>query len=101
MQLPIVTTKAQDLSLVQTKWAAILNPVIALPLTQGTIIPNVSLVSGKNVINHSLGRNLMGWILVRVRASATFYDTQDSNPFPSLTLWLEASAASVVDLYVF
>jgi hypothetical protein len=44
---------------------------------------------------------LNGWIPTRVRSAATFYDTQDSNPTPDLTLVLYASAACTIDLAVF
>lgn len=89
------------LDLLQTQWASILNPVIANPLLQGTILKGVQLVTGANVINHKLGRPLQGWFPVRVRASATFYDTQDSNSYPELTLQLTSSANVTIDIAVF
>lgn len=97
MELP----KGLTLPLMQTKWASILNPVIANPSANSLILPNISLISGSNVVNHSLGRKLTGWRLVRVRAAVTIYDTQDSNPMPSLTLLLTSNAPVMVDLEVF
>lgn len=91
----------KNFQLMQSDWASKLNPVLANPLVNGIILQSVSLVSGANTINHKLGRKLQGWIPVRVRSAATFFDTQDSNPMPALTLTLTASAAVVVDLYVF
>jgi len=44
---------------------------------------------------------LTGWNPTRIRASATIFDTQDSNQTPQLTLNLVASANVVVDLLVF
>lgn len=85
----------------QTQWAQQLNPVIANPTINNLILKNVSLTAGTNVINHMLSRNLQGWKPVRVRASATLYDLQDSNQTPQLTLVLVASASVVVDLEVF
>ena len=84
-----------------TRWSSILNPVINNPLATPTILSNVSLVAGKNVINHRLGQPLTGWIPTRVRSAATFYDDQSNNQTPQLTLILYASAACVVDLAVF
>ena len=83
-----------------TRWSSILNPVINNPLATPTILSNVSLAAGKNVINHKLGAALRGWIPTRVRASATFYDGQDANQTPQLTLVLYASAAVTIDLMV-
>jgi len=85
----------------QDRWATIIEPVVAQPFNQGLILKNVSLVAGANVVNHKLGRNLTGWNPTRIRASATIFDTQDSNQTPQLTLNLVASANVVVDLLVF
>ena len=99
--LPYIQSTSRELSQLQTTWASQLNPVLQLPLTQGIILSDVKLVAGANVINHLLGRKLQGWVPVRVRSSATFFDTQDANTSPQLTLQLTASANCVVDLLVF
>lgn len=85
----------------QTYWAAQLNPILALPISRGLILSKVALVSGSNTINHLLSRKLQGWFLVRQRASATIYDTQDSNLSPEITLLLTASGNVTVDIFVF
>jgi hypothetical protein len=101
MALPIFNTDNQSLGLLQTSWASQLNPVIANPVSSGRLIKSVVLASGANIVSHGLGRKLQGWVIVRQRASATFYDTQDSNGKPELTLLLTASGAVTVDLFVF
>ena len=83
------------------QWPAVLNPILSNPINNANILKNLTLTSGKNVINHKLGATLNGWIPTRVRSAATFYDTQDSNPTPDLTLVLYASAACTIDLAVF
>ncbi len=85
----------------QTRWASVLNPMIAAPQNNSSILESVALASGANIINHKLGRKLQGWKIVRQRASATIYDTQDANPRPELTLQLTASGAVVCDIEVF
>jgi hypothetical protein len=85
----------------QTVWASAINPVLANPVANGIILKSVSLTTGANTVNHLLGRKLQGWILTRVRSSATIYDTQDSNTRPELTLQLTASGNVTVDIYVF
>lgn len=77
------------------------NPVITNPLTQGTILTGQQLSPGSNTINTGINRTLQGWIIVRQRAAATIFDTQDSNPTPTKTLRLNSSAAVSVDIYVF
>jgi hypothetical protein len=90
-----------NLSQTQNTWATALDPIINFAPNRGLLLSNIALASGANVVNHKLGRKLQGWIPVRVRASATLYDTQDTNQMPQLTLNLTASAAVVVDLWVF
>lgn len=101
MQLPVFQTSDRDLMMLQTKWASILNPMIANPFTDGNLLQNVSLASGTNKVNHLLGRNLRGWVIVRNRAAATFYDTQDTNQSPALTLSIVSSGATTCDIWVF
>lgn len=83
------------------QWAAILDPVVNNPTVNTLVLKNQSLIAGSNVIDHRLGRKLQGWYVSRLRASATIYDTQDSNQMPDLTLVLVASAPVVADIVVF
>lgn len=90
-----------DLAKMQTAWASQIDPIIANPLNKGIILKQVSLTAGSNTVNTLLGRALTGWSIVRQRAASSIYDTQDTNPTPSLTLQLVASAPVVVDIEVF
>jgi len=98
---PKVQTTDRLINQIQDNVARAIQSVLTGPLSNASLLTSVSLVSGANVINHGLGRKLQGWIPVRVRASATIYDTQDSNSTPALTLQLTASADVTVDLIVF
>lgn len=91
----------QTLDQMSTKWSAIINPFLQNPSNNRSILKNVSLTTGTNTINHLLGAPLQGWNPVRVRASATFYDQQDTNQTPELTLILISSSNVVIDLEVF
>ncbi len=101
MRLPIFQSKDTALMLMQTKWSGQLSPLIANPITQGIILSQVHLINGDLVINHSLGRKLVGWIIIGIGAAATIYDKQATNQTPDLTLVLNSSAATTVNLYVF
>lgn len=90
-----------DWSLANPKWAAALNPVLGNPLVNGQILTGLTLTSGKNVISHGLGRKLQGYLVILNSASTTFYDSQQTNSMPDLTLILNASGATTVSLYVF
>jgi hypothetical protein len=92
----------QGVMLLQTKWAAILNSLIANPSNSMNILPNISLVSGTNTINHLLGHNLRGWIITRMIGSySEIYDLQNTNQMPGLTLVLVSSAPTICDIGVF
>jgi hypothetical protein len=94
----------QKLSMDQmtTRWAAILNPILSNPTLDSSLLQNIILTTGNNVINHKLGRPLQGWHPVRFHGSfAQLYDTQDTNQTPQLTLNLNASAGVTIDLVVF
>lgn len=101
MNLPLIHTVDQDLSLIQTKWKSVLDPALSEPILDGRLISNISLVSGDNTINHGLGSKLRGYIVVMNSAAVTFYDKQSTNQMPSLTLVLNASGATTVSLWVF
>lgn len=101
MALPIFNSAVAELSLMQTNWASKINPIISNPISNGILLKEQSLTTGSNTINHKLGRKLQGWFIVRQRAAASVYDTQDSNSLPNLTLTLTSSVNVIVDLYVF
>lgn len=97
----VINTADQDLATVQQNLVRVLNPIFSTQTLGGNILPNVALTTGSNNINHKLGRVLSGWQIVRQRATASIFDTQDSNQTPQLTLTLTSSADCSVDLYVF
>jgi hypothetical protein len=89
------------LELMQSQWAATLNPLLASPLADASILSNVALVSGPNTINHKVGAKLQGYVVVLNSANATFYDNQSTNPMPDKTLIIVASAPTTVSILVF
>lgn len=79
-------------------WAAELNPIVLNPLNSVSIIQNVSLTAGVNVVNHKLGNKMQGWLIVDIQGPASVYRT---GSFNDKTLILTSSAAVVVSLGVF
>ncbi len=92
-------TDIRELSLLQSSWASELNPIITNPIVDGIILSGITLVSGNNVINHKLGRPIMGYILIRNNALVTIYDSNTAQP--NLTFNLISSGPATVSLYVF
>jgi len=84
--------------LAQTQWPAQINPVLAVPLVNGTMLENVILNTGTTVINHMLGRKMQGWIITDIDGSAVIYRSVDFN---SVSLTLTSSSKVNVNLWVF
>lgn len=101
MALPKYKTESKEFEMLQTNWATQLDPVVALPINKGLILPSIPLVIGTNQVNHKLGRKLQGWWVVRQRAAASIYDEQDLQMNPTLMLALVSSANVTIDLFVF
>lgn len=101
MALPVFQTSDRILSQMQTQWSSQLNPMLGNPSLSIRILKNVKLSMGSNTINHLLGKDLTGWRIVRIRAAATIFDTQDSNARPELTLILVSDSPVTIDLEVF
>jgi hypothetical protein len=87
--------------LLLTQWSQAINPVLSSPIATPIILEAISLVAGTNVINHTLGESLKGYVVILNSAAATFYDSQETNPSPNRTLILNSSAATKVSLLVF
>ncbi len=84
--------------LMQNKWKSLIDPVLSNPMTNMSLLKNVSLVIGNNVINHLLGKIQQGWIITDIQGVADIYR---SAPFNALTLTLNSSAIVTVSIGVF
>lgn len=98
MQLPIFQSDNTQFTLMQNKWASVLNPILNNAPIQMLFLQNIHLLSGVNTINHKLGRKPQGFYIVDIDAAATVYRSQ---PFNDLTLILTSNAAANVALVVF
>jgi hypothetical protein len=86
------------LQMMQSSWASSINPVLSKEIVQGTLLQNVALVTGNNVVNHLLGRKQVGWMIADQNAAASIYRSAALN---DLTLTLNSSAPCVISLWVF
>lgn len=85
--------------LANTKWAATLNPIIALPILDGNLIEDIVLVaSTPQAINHLLQRMQQGWFIVDNTANCAVWRTK---PLNDTTITLESSANSTISIWVF
>lgn len=97
MRLPQYLTLPQ----MQSTWSTLIEPIISNQINQGSLLTNVNLISGTTIVNHKLGRKLVGWIIVGIDGAATVYDNQATNQTPQLTLSLTSNAAVSCNLWVF
>jgi hypothetical protein len=98
MALNLFKSQDQTLMLLQKQWTSQLNPLLAVSLTQGSLLQNILLKNGANTINMYLGKQMTGWFIVDQDALATIYRSQ---PLNSQTLTLTSSANCTVSIWVF
>lgn len=84
--------------MMQTQWAAVLEPVISSPIALPSLLSGVVLNNGVTVVNHKLGRVPQGWILTDINGSASIFRSAAFNP---LTLTLTSNQTVTVGLAVF
>lgn len=99
MALNIFQTPDQPMMLMQKQWSSQLNPFLANILIQGRPITSIDLVANTPLtLNHYLGRQMIGWILIDNTAFCEVKRTQLLN---SQTLTLEANADTTISLWCF
>lgn len=98
MNLPNIQSDDVEFQLMQNRWSAILNPLLAKPLSSANILKEISITTGVNTINHLLGRKMQGWIICDITASAILYRSQ---PMNDKTLTISSNGDCVVNLVVY
>lgn len=99
MGLPLFNkANDQNFSLMQTSWKSQIDPLIINSITKGNQKSNVSLIIGENVINHLLGRNMIGWFITDITSGAQVYRSQ---PMNDKTLVLTSNAIATVNIWCY
>lgn len=88
----------QSFDLFQSRLKAEVDPVLSNLLIQGSQLPNISITSGVNVINHKLGRRQLGWVVTDINAAISIFRSQ---PFNDKTLTLTSNGACQLSLWVY
>lgn len=97
-----ISTSNPELSRLQSNLDNWASSIMKSGLNDGLLLKSVVLSTGViNAVEHKLGRELSGWIIVRKRANAQVWDSQDTNIFKTKSLALECSANVTIDLWVF
>lgn len=78
----------------------VLTPIIRCPLIDGVLLKGVALANGTTLVDHKLGREPLGWLVVRVNGTASIFEP-DTASKKKTYLTLTSNAAVTVDLWVF
>lgn len=95
--LKTIGSDSEELSRFQEYVVAALEPLLSSPLANGRLISDVALTSTPLEIDHKLGRELLGWILVSPNANETVWQVAANKR----TLTLQASGIVTSNLWVF
>lgn len=71
------------------------------PILNGVFISDVSLSTSDLEINHGLGRDYQGYLVVELHGNATVYTSPTANPRPQDQIILRASTTVTAKIYVF
>ena len=79
-----------------------LKPLINSEIGDGQLIENIFLpASTETLVEHKLGRELRGYIVVKRNAGSNIFDKQDVNIASDRFLILDTNVAVTVSLWVF
>lgn len=67
----------------------------------GNIIHDIPITTSTTIIKHGLGREYVGYIVVKTSTRIDVYDDEASNPRKSTEIHLVVSAATTMSLLVF
>jgi len=96
-------TRTDDASLrqVQDSIDLVFGQIIRRKILDGVLIENVSLVSGTNIVSHTLGRPINGFLVVRRNANEEVWNSTTDRINESLAVALDASGTVTVSLWFF
>jgi hypothetical protein len=92
-----IITEDRELNQLQTNVDEAIAPFIRSPILDGRLIENVALINGTTAVEHKLGRQILGYIIVAQDASASIYNSALSDKFVTLV----SNANVNVKLWVF
>jgi hypothetical protein len=96
-----INVKDNDLRLVQDSSEVVLTALISKSILDGIIVKDVAVGTSSTSIDHKLGRELIGWIVISKSSDSRVWDEQAGNTQKTKTLILKASSATTVSLWVF
>lgn len=97
-----INTEIADLGKLQDNVENWVSNINKNTIANGSFLGPISIAAGTvNNIEHKLGRQLKGWLVVGQNSNASIWDSQDANVFKSKFLALNCSANVTINLWVF
>lgn len=99
--VPVVTDNkdVKDLSNSMKEFA---KQLASSPIIDGILIRDIDLTTGSvNIIQHGLGRNVIGWILVSNSTGCIIWDSQATNTDKDKFIYLNSSANTTASIWIF
>ena len=97
MLLQKVQTNNPDIQQLQSQLTRVLDPLLRNILLDGTLIPDISVLTSNTMVPHNLNRPINGWIVVGKNANADIWQVSKDTRF----LTLIATAQVTCSLWVF
>lgn len=92
-----VSGATEEVAKLQTRLYEFFTQFTDNPLLNGVLLKNIELTTSNVNVNHTLGRECQGWIVINKNANADIWQTDASKSI----ITLRATAAVKVDLWVF
>lgn len=94
-------SKNEEMNKLMNNLDIALAPIINNSFLDFSLVKDISLAIGDNLVDHKLNRTPNGWVVVRKRGAGNFYDKQDTNTTPTKNYIINSDTAVVVDIYFF
>lgn len=88
-----------DKSKIDLRVADLLNTLRSIAILDGALLTDVALSTSATNVNHGLGRQPIGYIVVGQNAAASIFETKSART--NATFQLTSSASVTADIWVF
>jgi hypothetical protein len=95
-----VRSKDNDLRQVQDAVGFVFLDIASKEILDGQLIKNI-FINGFLSIDHKLGRELQGYVVVMQDANVVVWDSQATNTIPASKLVLNSSGPTTISIWVF
>ena len=96
-----VQSKDDSVNRIQKNIKAALNPVLDLPFSAGVHKKDVAITTSDTLVDHGLGRNMVGYFVTKQDADTSIFVSSTSNDIPQFQVILKSGATVTADIFFF